>query len=282
MKHIKNIIIIILVIMIICMIILFLLLWTKKNNNVLGETGEEGETLQFQITREQDRDTFFTVEECVNQYVNQVFRQDYEKIYHLLDEEYKNLYQITQENIKNYIEIFAKPQIFSAKEMYEMQVGIDEYRFLVKGTLKSQEMDEIAEEKDYYITIQLDYTNEIFTVFPNGYIMSQELEKNSQNNTISMTLQNELVYMTETICEVTIQNKTQEVININENTMLLQYDENTNQKLNSDIQIAIQPGEEKSIELRFSNNSMLPQNLIYQTNNEVLTIQIDYQYNDEE
>ena len=74
---------------------------------------------------------------------------------------YKNLYQITLENVKNYVERFVKPQNFSAKEMYEIQVGVNQYRFLVKGTLKEQEMEEVAEEKDYYITIQLDYTNAV-------------------------------------------------------------------------------------------------------------------------
>ncbi len=281
MKHIKKTMIVISVIMAILIVILIILLSVRKEN-IQEEAGEEGETLQFQIIREQDRDTFFTVEECVNQYINQVFRQDYEKIYHLLDEEYKNLYQITLENVKNYVERFVKPQNFSAKEMYEIQVGVNQYRFLVKGTLKEQEMEEVAEEKDYYITIQLDYTNGIFTVFPNGYITNQKEQKISENGTISMILQNELVYMTETIYEVTMINQTQEVIYINENTMSLQYDENTNQKLNSNIQIAIQPGEEKEIELRFSNNSMLPKKLIYQTENEPLTIQIDYNNNYEE
>lgn len=281
MKLIKKTIIVISIIIVICIIILVILLMIKEEN-IQAEPGEEGEVLQFQITREQDRDTFFTVEECVNQYINYVFRQDYEKLYYLLDEEYKNLYQITQDNIENFVDSFIKPQNFSAKEMYEIQVGVDQYRFLVKGTLKEQEMEEVAEEKDYYITIQLDYTNGIFTVFPNGYITHQEEQIITENGTISMTLQYELVYMQETICKVTIINQTQETIYANENTILLQYEENINQKLNSDIQIAIQPGEEKEIELRFSNNNMLPQKLVFQTNDEPLSIQIEYNNSYEE
>ncbi len=163
----KNLLIII-VILIIGIICIWNLL--NKENNQENNITQNEVLEQNEYTEVKSATSFFTVQECVNKYLNYIVEEDEKSIYRILDEQYINDFNVTESNVLNKVEDINESVNFSAEKMYVSGLGEDYQTYYVSGTLSNDGEDLIdTEVEKLNITINLDLDNMIFSVIPYGY-----------------------------------------------------------------------------------------------------------------
>lgn len=125
---------------------------------------------------------FFSVEECINKYLDAIKMGGAVEVISYLDENYIQQNNLTEENILTNIE---QGYDFIATEMYEKR-DKTLYSFIVKGVVD----DDIYNQQKYYI-VDLDLSNSTYKITPlynNNYTSIEQiqerekLEKIEQNN----------------------------------------------------------------------------------------------------
>lgn len=108
---------------------------------------------------------FFTVESCVNKYVNLIIAQDSEALFNVLDSKYKKMNEITIDNVLNINKYLNGNYSFIATEMLEDRK--EEYKYYVKGYLIEESMLEdnfLNNKLEYSIIIKLDIKSHTYSV----------------------------------------------------------------------------------------------------------------------
>lgn len=146
------------------------------------DTMQVDDSVDKSIKSVTDRKSFYTVEECIKNYINYVVEKEYNSIYALLDHEFINENRITVENISENIEKFENKQVLRIKEMYMQNTDKEGYtKYYVYGKIRDDrsidEKNEIV-EKDYYITVILNDNNMYYTINPS----KEYYEKNIKND----------------------------------------------------------------------------------------------------
>lgn len=110
---------------------------------------------------------FFTVENCVNQYVKLISSKDSYAVYEVTDDKYKDEQGITVNNVlANNIDLSDGQYSFITNEMLE---DMDEsYTYYVRGYLIEEIDDEFFNNKhiDYELIVKLNISEGIFSVIP--------------------------------------------------------------------------------------------------------------------
>jgi hypothetical protein len=153
------------IIMIICgSIFLFIILFTINkygNKTTTNEKTENGTYLVSNYSR------FFTISGCANKYVGFLSNKNSESLYKLLSKSYIKKHNITKENILSNLDDFGGDIYnFEARKMYAKNINSNTIRYYVYGYLNKQLMDSYFEPKDYYLIIDLDINNSLFSVTP--------------------------------------------------------------------------------------------------------------------
>lgn len=159
MKDIKWQNIILISVLIILAIILFLI--TKKDNNISTNTNKNIEYEKVNNINE-----FFTVEGCINRYLDVLSNKEFDNLLKLIDNEYLEKNMINENNILNKLESLEGINTFSAKKIYVQKIDKYNNKYYVYGKLKKEIMDGYDLGIDYYIIIKIDKKHQLYSVTP--------------------------------------------------------------------------------------------------------------------
>lgn len=172
MKKLK--LVIILLIMCVLLMLLFYIATKKENanNTIINNSNEiiyKKDTTNIHEVK--GATSYFTVQSCVNKYLNYLAQKDKNSLYKILDSTYIHKFQITQDNVLNSLEDLSGNINFEATKMYYETISDTEKAYYVKGTIEKEEIREDVTNysiinKNFYITIRLDTDNMIFSVIP--------------------------------------------------------------------------------------------------------------------
>ena len=104
---------------------------------------------------------FFTVESCVNKYINLIIAQDSEALYNVIDSKYKKENEITIDNVLSVNKYLNGNYSFIATEMLEDKE--EKYKYYVKGNLMSESMGD-EHKIEYSLIVKLDMKNYTYSV----------------------------------------------------------------------------------------------------------------------
>lgn len=111
-----------------------------------------------------DYSTYFTVENCVNRYVNAISNSNKKDVYSLLKDDYKALNGITEENALEKVGKLDSNALFEARDIYYKDITEETRNYYVYGKVKAERIGLITEGDNYYALVtvnQKDYTYKI-------------------------------------------------------------------------------------------------------------------------
>ena len=103
---------------------------------------------------------FFTIENCVNKFINVIYKKETDNIMTLLNDEYINDHGVNKENVYNYIPKLNGKTTFQAKKIYK-----DNTKYYVYGYLMEETIDSLNIMDNYYVIINISEKN-IFDISP--------------------------------------------------------------------------------------------------------------------
>lgn len=156
----KRILMIVLILLLIASGTITLIIINKLNKKSVVETEEQLGDVETEYKRESviNSTVFYTVEDCINTYIEAVKEGKKEKIIKLLDLEYITENNINEDNVLNYIG--KKKTAFIALKMYESEL-YNVCSYIVEGIAD----DEKLNTKIFYM-VKLDTNNYTFSIIP--------------------------------------------------------------------------------------------------------------------
>ena len=103
---------------------------------------------------------FFTIENCINKFINTIYSKDSGNILLLLNDDYINDHGINLENVYNYVPNLSGKTTFQAKKIYK-----ENNKYYVYGYLMEETIDSLNITDDYYVIININDDN-IFDIIP--------------------------------------------------------------------------------------------------------------------
>lgn len=103
---------------------------------------------------------FFTIENCVNKFINVIYKKETDNIMTLLNDEYINDHGVNKENVYNYIPKLNGKTTFQAKKIYK-----DDTKYYVYGYLMEETIDSLNIMDNYYVIINISEKN-FFDISP--------------------------------------------------------------------------------------------------------------------
>ena len=156
----KRILMIVLILLLIASGTITLIIINKLNKKSVVETEEQLGDVETEYKRESviNSTVFYTVEDCINTYIEAVKEGKKEKIIKLLDLEYITENNINEDNVLNYIG--KQKTAFIALKMYESEL-YNVCSYIVEGIAD----DEKLNTKIFY-RVKLDTNNYTFSIIP--------------------------------------------------------------------------------------------------------------------
>lgn len=263
----------------------------EESNNV--ETENEVESNSENVAEEEndsnlnivnDRDTFYTVAECVENYLNYCVDKDANIIYNLLDEEYKEKFDINEENVLSKVETYDTYKVFRPKKIYQMEQDKRVTRYFVYGTMRDEtNVRDISiterQETDIYMSVKLNYRNSTYFIMLDGYMYSGDINQSENIDDISITVKDYINYINR--CEVTMEitNNTNSSVDVNNLGIQLQYNEEEEYKSGSTNEETpvIEAQQTREVKLIFENNFETPKQIVINNNETGSTVEIPLQ-----
>lgn len=148
---------------IIIIIILILILVSIIGINVLN--GKDNKNTQEKITfkLEDSYDKFFTIDSCVNKYIEFLTKKDVSSLLEVLNKKYIENNNITQNNLFNYIDNLDGIYSFTSKEIYTSNSNDIYY---IYGFLNKENIDGIESKTKKFYLINVDEENSTFDIQP--------------------------------------------------------------------------------------------------------------------
>lgn len=124
----------------------------------------------------EDYSRFFTVNSCVFKYITYLNSNKTDDLLKILDEEYIKDNNITNNNVYNFVNKLNGNYSFKSKKIY-YEVGNDKLvKYFVYGYLIEEMIDGIGSKQDYYLIVNLDLENQLFSVAPYNGNMFKEVK----------------------------------------------------------------------------------------------------------
>jgi len=150
------------VLIIICIILLSIVGIMYFDDNDLGNNNfKENEIILLD-----DYSRFFTINSCVYKYISFITSKSTDNILEVLDSDYIKNNNITKDNIYNHIGELKGNYSFSAKKIYYQEQNKNFIKYYIYGYLIEDIMGTNGKKEDYYIIVNLDLENELFSVSP--------------------------------------------------------------------------------------------------------------------
>lgn len=154
---------IILAVIIIILVIVSIFSNSKTNSNTNSNNNSETKTKLQTVT---DYSTFFTIENCINKYINAITNSKNEDLFNLLTTEYKNLNSINKDNILEKIEHLDGNYVFEAYNEFIKVRGSNIKEYYVYGLLKEDVLGGYDKGKDQYYQVIVENDSYTFTLRP--------------------------------------------------------------------------------------------------------------------
>ena len=113
-----------------------------------------------------DYSRFFTINSCVYKFINYNTAGKQEEIVNMLDSDYVESNNINKDNVYQFIEKLNGNYTFQASKIYYEKNDETPIKYYVYGYIIEETMDGLGEKEDYYIIVNLDLTNNLFSVSP--------------------------------------------------------------------------------------------------------------------
>ena len=179
----KKIIILLLIVLILLCIGIVLL--KKSNQNKQDESNvvqHENVVAKKEVVNTDEMEqvksapAFFTIQNCVNKYIDYILQENSEAVYKVLDTEYIKKNDITSDNILDKIPKVESDVVFSAEKMYFKQLDDSNLKYYTTGILEKghgdgeeseneQSGNEIV-DSNFSITVILNIDKLTFSIIP--------------------------------------------------------------------------------------------------------------------
>ena len=133
------------------------IMYFEEDNNIAINKKESNYSLL------KDYSMFYTIDSCVNKYIDLLAKNSVDDILLLLDSNYINDNKITKDNVFKYINKIDGVYSFKTKEIYNKD---NENSYYVYGNLIKESINGLGEKIDYYVIINIDKKNRLFSVIP--------------------------------------------------------------------------------------------------------------------
>ncbi len=160
-------------IMIICIIMLIIVILIVKIKNTTNniEDIDNIDSEKTALEKVVDKDIFFSINQCVNNFYNNRYLTDEDKktklesIYETLDKDYIKNNGITMDNIEEKINTFKQNTNYMATEIYKAQKNDKYIVYIVNGITYDEKTEKYIEDATIY-KIREDLTNSTYTIEP--------------------------------------------------------------------------------------------------------------------
>ena len=113
-----------------------------------------------------DYSRFFTIDACVDKYINDVTSNSKDDLMKVLDKDYIDNNGINFNNVDNYILKLDGNYSFKAKKIFYEEINTNFIKYYVYGDLIEETMDVIGEKQDLYVIVKFDTKNNLFSITP--------------------------------------------------------------------------------------------------------------------
>lgn len=155
------------ILVIVVIIILFILLLTFL---IIKKKEDDKAQINNKVTLVDDYSTFFTVEDCINRYIDYISDGETNRVLNVLNEDYKKENQITDNNVINVLDtLYFKNNInyFKSLKMYSQKINAYTYKFYVYGKVyRETEENDFEFISDYYIVVTINNNQKVFDITP--------------------------------------------------------------------------------------------------------------------
>lgn len=134
---------------------------------------------------------YFTVENCIDEYKNNMINKDSKAIYNILTEEYINDNQITEQNVISKLSNYKDISNYRIEKMYSI-TGIKFSTYYIEGTINNQSV---------YFIVNIDDASKSFSIMPTtqetyNKKINEEIQTNQKyENTIEKNEFNSVAYV---------------------------------------------------------------------------------------
>lgn len=169
MENTKNKNILLIGIFILLLIVLVFL--TKKNDSKDNNVAN----IKNQYVILNDINEFFTVEGCVNRYIDVLNNKESDNLLKLLSKDYIDNNSITQSNVLNKLDSFEGKYTFNAKKIYVHKIDENHNDYYVYGKIKKDSINNNDLGDDYYTIVKIDNSKLLFSITPyDGSVFKEE------------------------------------------------------------------------------------------------------------
>lgn len=149
---------IIICVILLCIVVLLFLNNDSTNSNILNEEPK------YKLVEDYSR--FFTVNSCVYKYITYLNGNKTDELLKILDEEYIKNNNINSNNVYNFINKLNGNYTFKSKKIYYEVNNEKVIKYFVYGYLIEETIDGLGSKKDYYVIVNLDLENQLFSITP--------------------------------------------------------------------------------------------------------------------
>lgn len=155
---------IIILILLVVSILIILMFYRDKEDIIYDNIDEESfeVTNNTSISKVTSNDIFYSIKNCVQNYIDYTNDENYEAIYSILDKNYINEKNVTIKNLKKYITKFDEDK-FIANIIYVKDINIEISVYYVYGKLVD---DKYENEKEQDFTVIINNSKNIFAIIP--------------------------------------------------------------------------------------------------------------------
>jgi len=165
LRKIKIAIIILLILIIIGVVVFLGFQKTESETNNIDQQEISEEKDKFEVV--ENTAMYFTVESCVDTYINYIQHDEKVPLYKILDETYLQKNNITENTVLDNIQAIPQGSDLDIQKMLLVN-GKEEdlQKYYVYGLLRNNNDQEINRKK-MYLTVNIDIENMIFSIIPN-------------------------------------------------------------------------------------------------------------------
>lgn len=135
-----------------------------ENNQTTENTADTEEVNNISAIEVTNKAMYFSVESCINQYLDAISSKNSQAILGMLDTKYKEKNKIDMSNVLDFVikEKNLKELDFDTEKMLVEGDKQDIQKYYVQGNIKSKEG---YKEKNYF-TVTVDIKAKVFSIFP--------------------------------------------------------------------------------------------------------------------
>lgn len=143
---------------VICLLCIVLIILLNSNDNSKEDIIKNDNYLVIN-----NASNFFTIENCVNKYINAIKSKDTDSVMLLLNNEYRIHENITVENVYDFVPNINNKTTFQAKKIYNKK---NSNQYYIYGYFMEETIDSLKITDNFYTIVTINKNNNTFDVTP--------------------------------------------------------------------------------------------------------------------